>query len=275
MRSPFDPGPGDEAGAVQRIYAQQTPPLLPSSADLAAHEAALALGSTPLNVLMLGVTPAVYRLPWPPHSAIQAVDRSLPMIEHVWPGPVGSAEVGEWTHLPFPAERFDRVISDGGMTFLGPASIDELRTEVARVLRPDGLFVTRVYVWNQSETLDRLIDDVERGALSTANEMRIRSWSALQTSLDVGIPLSTAFDALLARMGSIETLVERSGLAAEQFVPFLATAGSTLRYTMWPTHDIIAAWTSHGDFEHVSTTIPGHQLGSLCPVLAFRRRGPA
>ena len=275
MRSPFDPGSGDEAGAVQRIYAQQTPPLLPSSADLAAHEAALALGSTPLNVLMLGVTPAVYRLPWPPHSTVRAVDRSLPMIQHVWPGPVGSAQVGEWARLPFPAEQFDRVISDGGLAFFGPTSIDGPRAEVARVLRPGGLFVARVYVWDENETLNRVIDDLESGVLATANEMRIRSWSALQTSLDIGVSLSAAFDGIVARVGSVESLIERSGLAADQFVPFLASAGSTLRYTMWPSEVLIEAWTRSGEFELASVTVPEHHLGSLCPVLAFRRTGPA
>ena len=128
-----------------------------------------------------------------------------------------------------------------------------------------------MYAWNRDETLDRIISDVISGAASTANELRIRSWSALQSSLAGGVPLGFAFDALTERLGSLEQLIKQSGLDAAQFEPFAATAGSTLRYTMWPTSDLIDAWTRSGEFVHVSTTLPEHQFGALVPVLAFRR----
>lgn len=275
MRSPFEPGPAEPAHSVAEVYSNQTPPLLPSAEDLAAHVAALDLGDTPLHVLMLGVTPALFRLPWPEGTIVRAVDRSLPMIEHVWPGPVGTADVGDWTRLPFEDARFDRIVSDGGLAFFGPPSIEDARDELARVLRPGGLFVARLYVWDRSQRIDRIVDEVERGAIATANEMRIRSWSALQVSLGEGLVLGEAFDAIVARVGSPERLIELTDLEPEQFVPFLASAGSALRYTMWPSDALIEAWTGSGHFELQSLTVPAHRLGALCPVLAFRRTDTA
>jgi len=271
MRSPFDPGPGDAANSVEEIYAQQTPPLLPSAADLLAHQAALALGDESLDVLMLGVTPGIYHLPWPRGSTIHAVDRSLPMIDHVWPGPTGTATVGDWARLPFGAAEFDRVVCDGGLAFFGPASLGTAQSEVARVLRPGGRFVARVYAWDRTETLDRVMSDVERRAVSTAAELRLRSWSALQQSLELGVVVGAAFDAVVDRVGSVEHLVEHSGLEASQFVPLLASKHSTLRYTIWPLDRLIDAWTAPGDFELVGTSNPSHHLGALCPVVSFRR----
>ena len=271
MSSPFDPGHDGVTRRVDEIYAAQTWPLLPAASDLHAYETALLLGPTALQVLLLGVTPSLYRLPWPHESTVRAVDRSPQMVQHVWPGSSDCAHVGEWSPLPYCDATFDRVVTDGGLAFLGPSMIGVIGTEVARVLRPGGLFVARVYVWNRVETMGRIMDDIRRRAIETVNEYRIRSWSALQTSTVSGVSLQAAYDAVVGPMGSLEQLVEHSGLEPAQFLPFQIGAHSTMRYTMWDIEELVDLMTASTDLEFAGATEPEHRLGHLCPVLAFRR----
>ena len=173
--------------------------------------------------------------------------------------------------MPFGAAQFDRIVCDGGLAFFDPGSIETLQSELARVLRPGGQFVVRLYVWDESETLDRVLDDLGSGSVSSASEARLRSWSALQTSVHHGVTVGASFAAVVARVGSLERLVERSGLDAREFLPFIASSTSTLRYTMWPVDDLVELWTRSGEFEFISSTAPDHHLGRLVPVLAFGR----
>ena len=76
--------------AIARQWKQLGPPLRPVAQDIgfywnAAEKWVRERGAP--RVLLLGVTPELYHLPWPKGTDLLAVDRSQAMIETVWPGP--------------------------------------------------------------------------------------------------------------------------------------------------------------------------------------------
>src|SRR5262249_23614697 len=110
----------DEWQEVARTYAGYTPPLRPSSNDLRRYEQLLAdfiaTGSIRSStVLLLGVTPDVVGMKWPPATRLLAVDSSQSMIQALWPKDNDSARVvcADWRQLPFRKASFQAVMGDG------------------------------------------------------------------------------------------------------------------------------------------------------------------
>jgi hypothetical protein len=163
------------------------------------------------------------------------------------------------------------VVSDGGMAFLDPSTLPSVRDEVARVLRPTGSVVFRLYVWDTSQRLDEILAEVDRGTVETVNELRLRSWSALQNSLHEGVVVADAFHTVVERANGLRALRDRSGLPPDQFIPFTASAASAGRYTMWPLDQVTDIWCATGSFEPSGVHIPRCRLGTLSPVLRFER----
>ncbi|NTV97004.1 MAG: class I SAM-dependent methyltransferase, partial [Thiobacillus sp.] len=68
--------------------------------------------------LILGVTPELYRLPWPDRSLVRAADRTPEMIEYVWPGAAEAVLHSDWRELDVADASFDIVLCDGGLHLL-------------------------------------------------------------------------------------------------------------------------------------------------------------
>ena len=83
----------DRAGQwakVARNWKLLGPPLRPSQEDVRFSEEAVGAWrgqGAPPRVLLLGVTPELYALPWREGTDFLAVDRTMEAIEAVWPGP--------------------------------------------------------------------------------------------------------------------------------------------------------------------------------------------
>jgi SAM-dependent methyltransferase len=105
---------------------------------------------TSLRAILLGVTPEIAQMRWPPTSTLLAVDKSIDMAQAVWPGDVsGKRRVicGDWLALPQKDSSCDVVIGDGSINCLQyPDGFRALAKQISRVLRNDGIFVLRCYI---------------------------------------------------------------------------------------------------------------------------------
>jgi hypothetical protein len=98
------------------------------------------IGGTGVSlVALLGVTPALTQLNWPPGSRILAVDASPTMVRSHWrahPSVPSAVICGRWQALPLPDNCAAVVAGDGSLNALPYAAYEDLLREVARVLSP-------------------------------------------------------------------------------------------------------------------------------------------
>ena len=149
-----------------------TPPLAPSADDVAwyekqAHAHFETGGRRPLSMLLLGVTPTLATLRWPPKTTLISVDFSEGMIRRVGPttmlGKGATAVRADWRELPLATASLDLVLGDGHSAVLsGPADTAKLYAEAHRVLRPQGIFCERYFsrpprLLSIEELFDRLL----------------------------------------------------------------------------------------------------------------------
>ncbi len=144
---------GHGAGQWPALAAQWrwvVPPLRPAPEDLRLVEEAArewtGRREAP-RVLLLGVTPELYRLPWPEGTDFLAVDRAQAMIDAVWPGPSDAVLCADWLELTLPDASRDVALCDGVLNLL---SYPQEQSRLARLLREaladEGLFVCRLFV---------------------------------------------------------------------------------------------------------------------------------
>lgn len=99
---------------LARKWDRYKPPLCPADTDVAQYRAAIA--GADAHVLLLGVTPQLAGL----GQELTALDGSVAMIEHVWPGDTATRRAiqGDWRR-DIPAKRgFSAVMTDGGFIYL-------------------------------------------------------------------------------------------------------------------------------------------------------------
>ena len=127
---------------VARSWLQLGSPLRPTLEDVGFYQDAIAgwcanhPGRAPRG-LILGVTPELYGLDWPDAGLLRAVDRTIELIEHVWPGKREQVLHCEWRHAGLPKASSDIVLCDGGLHLLDyPDGQQQLAARLAEWLTP-------------------------------------------------------------------------------------------------------------------------------------------
>jgi SAM-dependent methyltransferase len=258
-------------------YANQTSPLLPIAEDADSYLSFLQLtDGAPVSVLILGVTPALYHLPWPAGSEVLAIDQSADMIGGVWPGDPAGAFEGDWRCLPFDDGRFDYVVCDGGFVMMSPSKVtQDLVPEVARVLRPTGRFVTRVFLAASDDPLVDVFADVAAALIPSVNVLKLRLWSCLQRSAEEGVAVRDVYDAIIDRWNDLDEVQRVTALPREQFMPLAATATATNQYYLPMREQLQDIVCDGGAFTPLGSAVATYPLADRCPVLGFVRGGPA
>lgn len=126
-----------------RHWSRLKPPLRPDSDVVAAFTHALAGHNE--RVLLLGVTQELAAI----GAHVTAIDRNASMIANIWPGDTNArrALCGDWLALPFDENEFTAVIGDGSLSAIQyPADYRTLFAQLARVLKPDGVFACRLFL---------------------------------------------------------------------------------------------------------------------------------
>ena len=268
-------GGSDHWSRLARSWELSGPPLRVSAEDLDAYSTAVEGwgGERAPRALLLGVTPELYGLAWPPGTDFLAADREEAMIELVWPGPAEQVVREDWTELSLADGSRDIVLCDGGFHLLDhPAGQAGLVTSLARVVAEGGLCLLRLFVPPaRPEDPVSVTDDLTAGRISSVNVLKLRLGMALQTSPAAGVELGliwSVFDAALADRDA-----ERAtGWSPEELGSMDAYRASRSRYHFVEVEAVRRLFCeSPGGFALESVTTPRYELGERCPLVVLRR----
>ena len=263
-----------------RSWSLHGSPLRPGEQDVDSYRQALTdwcdeNPTSPPRALILGVTPEIYRLPWPKGASVTAVDRTPEMIEHVWPGPRSNALLSDWREVPLPERSVDLVFCDGGLHLLDfPDGQARLCGELERLITPGGRFTIRLFVppavW---ETSEEVLDDLMAGTIPSLNSLKLRLWMSLQETPTAGVSVRQVWERLHSAAPNWSELAAKLGWPLEHVSAIDAYRDSHARY-----HCVTGEQVEHlmcegtgGAFELDRVSIPSYAMGAQCPTLVFRR----
>jgi SAM-dependent methyltransferase len=270
----------DRAGQwakVARNWKLHGPPLRPSLEDVRFTEDAVGAWrgqGAPPRVLLLGVTPELYRLSWREGTDFLAVDRTMDVIEAVWPGPREAVRCEDWLEMKLPAASRDIVLCDGGLNLLAyPREQQQLASILRDVLAEEGLCILRLFVRPpERETRDAVLADLMGGRIPNMNLLKLRLWAALQESPSQGVELDTVWRTVHGAAGSLEELASRLGWPLEETVFINAYRGATTRYWLGTVDEVAKIFCEEvGGFELASVHVPPYEGGQQCPTVVLRR----
>lgn len=254
-------------------------PLRPADQDIRALEQALqrwheAHRAPAPQAILLGVTPEIALMRWPPGTRLVAVDHSQAMIREIWPGArLGyTALRAGWPTLPLLDNSQDIVVGDGCFSALSyPGEYQAAVRAVRRVIRAHGIFLMRFYIRPEvGEPVAAVIDDLLRGRVGNFHVFKWRLAMALHGSLDEGVRLADIWDAWHAAVPAPAPLAARLGWPLRAVLTIDAYRGVATRYTFPTLAEARAAMAD--SFAEIECCLPGYELGERCPTLIFRPR---
>lgn len=258
-------------------WAHVGPPLRPSPEDAAQFQDIVQRWTRTngaARVLMLGVTPEIYRLPWPEGTDFLAVDRAQAMIESVWPGPREAAICSDWLDMELAKASRDIVFCDGGLNLLAyPAAHQRLADLLHGILAPGGLCILRLFVPpRQRETPGAVLEDLITGRIANLNILKLRLWAALQDNTSDGVALATVWRTIKEAVGDLEAFAKTIGWPVEQMLAINAYRDMPTRYHLITADEVTEVFGAGGAFRISDTRIPSYEYGDRCPILALTRQ---
>jgi SAM-dependent methyltransferase len=252
------------------VWHRMKPPLRPDAAVVAGIREAMAGRAE--HVLLLGVTQELAGL----SDDLTAVDRNQNMIDHIWPGDSAKrrAILGDWLNLTFEAARFSAVIGDGSLNNVPyPDGHRRFYAELARVLRPGGCFVSRVFATpDPAQSVRQVCDDALVGRAGSFHAFKWRLAMSLAAEAgDPNLPVARILEAFNKHLPDRRRLLAATGWDAEDFSTIDLYAGSA-QFNCFPTRrqlaEVIPAefggvgWREVGDYH----------LADCCPLLIMDRQ---
>ena len=251
------------------------PPIRPAADDLVVYQEivdrATALIDGPPRVLLLGVTPELYRLRWPADAEVLALDSSSPMLEAVWQGPADTAVTGSWTAMPFADQSFTLLLCDAGVGLLDPVGQGELLAEVQRVLVPDGTLAVRLFApQGRTGTVAEIFEDLDRGRIPTLDALKLRMWGALQKTPAEGVRPSEVARRILEARGPWDRLAQTQGWHPDYVRALELQLDSPATFHLVDAEELARLGLRAG-LDPSGVRRPAHRYGDSCPVAEFRR----
>ncbi len=269
--------PGHWSGAARRWHLLG-PPLRPAAQDIGFVQDAVrqwtGAHAAPPRVLLLGVTPELYRLPWPEGTDFLAVDRTRAMIDAVWPGPKENVQCTEWLAMGLPDGSRDIVLFDGGLNLLAYAEEQRRLARVLwEVLAEAGLCILRLFVPPaRRESPDDVLRDLTAGRVANMSCLKMRLWMALQESAEQGVELDAVWRALHKAAPDLPALAAKIGWPVDETLGIDVYRGARSRYWLATLDQVTEMFcNSPGGFKLRRLLVPGYQLGEMCPTVVLRR----
>jgi len=254
-------------------------PIRPTGEDIGFWESrlrALCGNREQLHALLLGATPALATLRWPVPTRLLAMDWSAGMIRRVWPNtglPEFAAPVrGDWRQMPLADASRDLVIGDGCYAAL--ATFDDceaLNAEVARVLRPGGLYCLRCYLRPEPpEGLDALFAALRAGSIGEFEIFVWRLAMALHGSARRGVRTFEVWNAWHAHVPDTAALLAQLGWSNQAYANIAQWRDSRVEMPL-PTLAEARAMLEP-QFEILECSFGGYEMGDRCARLVMRKR---
>lgn len=277
------PNPSRHWPEIARLWHHVGSPLRPAPQDVAFLQGLLAAPRPnagpepgPLRALILGVTPELHNLAWPPHTQLRAADRTPGMIEALWPGRREAVAVAEWTALPFDPGSQDLVLCDGGLHLLShPHGHAAWVRELHRVLaaHPAGRCVLRVFLPpDLRESADTVLDDLLHRRIPNLNVLKLRLGAALQPNPVDGVRLGDVWQRFQQAAPDFDALARHLGWDPDHLHVINTYRDSDTRYHFLSLREIEHLFgTDPGGFRVEEVFHPSYPLGERCPTLVLRR----
>jgi hypothetical protein len=260
-----------------RQWASVRPPLRPSACDLVFAQNEIdrqESRNSPMNALILGVTPELLDLQWPASARVLAIDLSGSMIRGLWRDRSSERHhhwpaQGDWRHLPVADGSVGLTLGDGCFGLM-PSNQEDLAHSVHRSLKPQGTWVVRVFLRpDVSESPADVWEELIAGRIGNFHIFKFRLLAAL-AARDGSIPVALGWDAVHRWSPSLDELAERLGWPIEEVRTIEAYRGQTAAYWL-PAIDQFRS-IMQPLFDEVSCHVPGYEMGERYPTFVFRSR---
>lgn len=262
-------------GAMAEIWRQVGPPLRPSPEDQKLYWSFIHPWIAQLaeaRVLILGVTPELFHLPWPKNCHLLACDRAREMIDNFWPGRPEQVLEADWRELPLPNESRDLVLCDGGLILLDPAGQRALVDRLSQVLAPGGRGLLRLFALPEfAEAPEQVMEDLLARRIPSLNILKLRLGMALQESPEKGIAVHQLWKLLHATEPDWTCLAERVGWPVEHLRAIDAYHDSPACYRFPTVAGVEELFCGTGQFVSLGRRTGKYPLAERCPVVAFAR----
>lgn len=263
-------------------WAQIRPPARPHPQDIRCFEtcvADLARRRGALDALLLGVTPEIAAMRWPAETTMLAVDRSIEATQAIWPlreiAIPAAAIVGRWERLPFRDASLDLVIGDGCLTALGTlAAQRDVTRELARVLRPGGEFIMRLFAAPiVRESVQSVFDDLRAGVGETFDVLKWRLLMAAPADTENAVLLSETFNLWDAADIDRSQLAAARGWERGTIDTIDAYRDSHVRLAFPPVDEALDRLAPY--FRPIEQFTQSYELAERCPIVVLARDGDA
>jgi SAM-dependent methyltransferase len=277
METPSDPN----AAVWQRLSQQWDyvgPPFRPTPEDVGFASAVLrtmpnAKQTSTLTAMLLGVTPELAAILAETRSV--EIDHSIGMINWSWMkfprGHLATPIAARWTSLPLRNNSVDLIFGDGcNIQLEFPGAYQTWFREMARILRPGGKVVLRVYLSPETpETPNAVIDDLMHKRIGNSNVLRMRLFMALQISAAIGVQVSDISDFWKSAHIDENFLITELGWPAAAIGVFNVFKNIKLRYSFPTMAQMRMVFRNH--FIEFDRYIPGYEIGNRCPTIVLQK----
>jgi SAM-dependent methyltransferase len=254
-------------------WAHVGPPLRPSEQDIQGFVQIIEQWEKP-RALILGVTPELYRLPWPEGTEILAVDHTQNMIDTVWPGPKDAVLCADWTNLPLQSDSRDIALCDGGFHLVShPIGQTKFVESMRSVLAVGGVCGIRLFVPPEThESPDAVLEDLLAGRIANLNILKLRLGMAMQKTAAEGVRLGDVWDAIHSAGPDFEELAAKISWPIEHLKAINTYRNSVARYCFVTPDEVEQLFCETvGGFVLDSVFKPTYELGERCPIVVYRR----
>ena len=273
----IEPRQVDLWSMMAHMWRNVTPPLRPQAEDLGfcveAAGAWLRSDRSP-RVLILGVTPEYYALPWPAGTDLLAADRCRPMIEQVWPGTQEAVLLTDWLDLPLSEGSRDLVLCDLGLSHLAyPQAQGQLAERLRAIVAEDGVCLFRLATLPaQPEPLEAIFADMFAGREPSLAMSIQRLCMALTKTAEEGVGLDDVWKAFHAVVPHPEQITARIGLPLNELQATQLLQDSAIRYHFVSVEQVTDLFCRRGGgFAVQRVYTPAYDRGEQFPTIALRR----
>jgi SAM-dependent methyltransferase len=224
------------------------------------------------KILVLGVTPEIVQLGWPPTAHIVGIDSSPAMIASLWQGNASTLShvtCARWQLMPFKDAHFDAVVGDGSLNALSSTEeYGKVLGEVSRVLKPEGVLVLRCFVKPPHvEPPERVLLKAMEGEFPTTAAFRLRFALAVADA-DGSIGLAALHDAFNALVPDRDALARVTGWPRQDIDRVDTDKDSRVRLT-FPTQAQLVS-LSESSFKIKDSARGTYTQAEHCPTFLFR-----
>ena len=254
---------------ISRTWDVLSPPLRPHQDVVRSIEREIDTANS--DMLLLGVTPEFAR--W--GKDMTAVDAMPNMIGALWIGDdeTRRAVVGDWTALPLEDNSCDAAVGDGSLSALPNHAVrDKVLGEVARVLRPGGRAVIRLFSRRDvTEPLETIRSDVMAGRMPTVSDLVMRlAYALVPHDRDATLKMSVILEAIDAMFPDRDELLAATGWDRNVFSLIETYRGSETVCTWLDEKNALEEAARHfGEVKLASSG--GYSQAECCPLLVVAK----